>query len=272
LVLDGVVDPTVTPFELDADQAQGFELDLRAFLAECPKLKGCPFTGTIAQSEASIRGVLNKLDVSPIRNSDGRELGSETMFTAIIFPLYNTSNWPYLVDLFNDVANGSAKVAFQLADAYNDRNSDGTYQDNETEAFTAINCLDYPSDSNVATMRAQAAELNKLAPVFGHLMAYGGTSCFDWPYQPTRTAGALHAYGSAPILVIGTTGDPATPYAMAQHVATLLQNGHLITYHGDGHTAYNKDTTPADECVNTAVDNFFVHGTVPKTDPQCGAK
>ena len=272
LVLDGVVDPTVTPFELDADQAQGLELDLRAFLAECPKLKGCPFTGTIAQSEASIRGVLNKLDVSPIRNSDGRELGSETMFTAIIFPLYNTSNWPYLVDLFNDVANGSAKVAFQLADAYNDRNSDGTYQDNETEAFTAINCLDYPSDSNVATMRAQAAELNKLAPVFGHLMAYGGTSCFDWPYQPTRTAGALHAYGSAPILVIGTTGDPATPYAMAQHVATLLQNGHLITYHGDGHTAYNKDTTPADECVNTAVDNFFVHGTVPKTDPQCGAK
>jgi pimeloyl-ACP methyl ester carboxylesterase len=85
-------------------------------------------------------------------------------------------------------------------------------------------------------------------------------------------AGALTAKGSAPILVIGTTGDPATPYAMAQHVAKLLQNGHLITYHGNGHTAYNKDTTPADECVNTAVDNFFVHGTVPKTDPQCGAK
>jgi pimeloyl-ACP methyl ester carboxylesterase len=272
LVLDGVVDPTVTPFELDADQAQGFELDLRAFLAECPKLKGCPFTGTVAQSEASIRGVLNKLDASPIRNSDGRELGSETMFTAIIFPLYNTANWPYLVDLFNDVANGSAKVAFELADAYNDRNTDGTYQDNETEAFTAINCLDYPSDPDVATMRTQAAELDKLAPVFGHLMAYGGTSCFDWPYKATRTAGALAAKGSAPILVVGTTGDPATPYAMAQHVAKLLQNGHLITYHGNGHTAYNKDTTPADECVNTAVDNFFVHGTVPKTDPQCGAK
>jgi pimeloyl-ACP methyl ester carboxylesterase len=272
LVLDGVVDPTVSPFQLDADQAQGFELDLRAFLAKCPTMKGCPFTGTVAQSEASIRGLLDKLDASPIRNSDGRELGSETMFTAIIFPLYNTANWPYLVDLFNDVSNGSATVAFQLADAYNDRNANGTYQDNETEAFTAINCLDYPSDPNVATMRAQEVQLNKLAPVFGHLMAYGGTSCFDWPYKPTRTAGALAAKGSAPIIVIGTTGDPATPYAMAQHVATLLQNGHLITYHGNGHTAYNKDTTPADECVNTAVDNFFVHGTVPKTDPQCGAK
>jgi pimeloyl-ACP methyl ester carboxylesterase len=272
LVLDGVVDPTVTPFQLDADQAQGFELDLRAFLAKCPTMKGCPFTGSVAQSEASIRGLLDKLDASPIRNSDGRELGSETMFTAIILPLYNVDNWPALVDLFNSVSDGDASYAFQLADQYNDRNANGTYEDNETEAFTAINCLDYPSDPNVATMRAQEVQLNKLAPVFGHLMAYGGTSCFDWPYKPTRLAGALAAKGSAPIIVIGTTGDPATPYAMAQHVATLLQNGHLITYHGDGHTAYNKDTTPADECVNTAVDNFFVHGTVPTTDPQCGAK
>jgi pimeloyl-ACP methyl ester carboxylesterase len=271
LVLDGVVDPTVTPFQLDADQAQGFELDLRAFLAKCPTYKGCPFTGTVDQSMASIRGLLDHLDATPLRNSDGRELGSETMFTAIIFPLYNVSNWPYLVQLFTSVAKGDPSTAFELADQYNDRNSDGTYQDNETEAFTAINCLDYPSDSTVSTMRAQAAELNKLAPVFGHLMAYGGTSCFDWPYAPTRTAGALRAVGSAPILVIGTTGDPATPYAMAQHVATLLQNGHLVTYHGDGHTAYNKNTTPADECVNNAVDNFFVHGTVPKSDPQCGA-
>jgi pimeloyl-ACP methyl ester carboxylesterase len=272
LVLDGVVDPTVTPFELDADQAQGFELDLRAFLAECPKLKNCPFTGTIAQSEASISGVLTKLQAHPISNGDGRELGAETMFTAIIYPLYNTDNWPYLVDLFNDVGNGSAKVAFELADAYNDRNSNGTYSDNETEAFTAINCLDYPSDPNVATMRAQAAQMIKLAPVFGALMSYGGTSCYDWPYKSTRTAGALTAKGSAPILVVGTTGDPATPYAMAQHVATLLENGHLITYHGNGHTAYNKNTTAADQCVNTAVDNFFVHGTVPATDPECGAK
>lgn len=271
LVLDGVVDPTVTPFQLDADQAKGFELDLRAFLKQCPQLKGCPFTSNVNQSMTTIRSLLDSLDASPIRNSDGRELGSETMFTAIIFPLYNVDNWPYLVQLFNSVMQGNASVAFALADEYNDRNSNGTYQDNSTEAFNAIDCLDYPSDSNVATMRAQAAQLNTLAPVFGHLMAYGGTSCYDWPYPPTRTAGALKAVGSAPILVVGTTGDPATPYAMAQHVATLLQNGHLITYHGDGHTAYNKNTSPADECVNHAVDDFFIHGTVPKTDPQCGA-
>jgi pimeloyl-ACP methyl ester carboxylesterase len=75
--------------------------------------------------------------------------------------------------------------------------------------------------------------------------------------------------GSAPILVVGTTGDPATPYAMAQHVAKLLQNGHLVTYHGDGHTAYNKGTSKGNLCVNNVVDNFFVNGTVPATDPNC---
>lgn len=272
LVLDGVVDPTITPFELDADQAKGFELNLVAFLKKCPTMKGCPFTDTVKHSKEQIRALLDSLDRSPIRNKDGRELGSQTMFTAIILPLYSVDNWPALVDLFNTVRAGQASYAFQLADAYNDRNPNGTYKDNETEAFTAINCLDYPSNPDVATMRAEAAKLDKMAPVFGHLMAYGGTSCYQWPYQPTRTAGALAAKGSAPIIVIGTTGDPATPYEMAQHVATLLENGHLITYHGNGHTAYNKDTTPADQCVNTAVDNFFVHGTVPKSDPQCGAK
>ena len=273
LVLDGVVDPTVTPFQLSEDQAVGFEGDLRSFVKDCPNLSPkCPFTGSVDHSMASISGLLSKLDASPIRNSDGRELGSETMSTAIILPLYSPSNWKYLVDLFNSVSDGDASYAFQLADQYNDRNTDGTYADNETEAFTAINCLDYPSDPDVTTMRAQAAEMEKAAPVFGRFLSYGGTGCYDWPYKPTRTAGALTADGSAPILEIGTTGDPATPYVMAQHVATLLQNGHLITYHGSGHTAYNKNTSAADECVNTAVDAFFLKGTVPTSDPQCGAK
>jgi pimeloyl-ACP methyl ester carboxylesterase len=265
LVLDGVVDPTVTPFELSSEQAQGFEYELRQFLAECPKLKGCPFSGSVDDSMTAIRGILDGLDAHPLQNKDGRELGSSTMFSAIIYPLYNVDSWSYLVQLFTSVMNGDPSVAFTLADAYNDRNANGTYTDNSTEAFTAINCLDYPSDPTVATMRAEATKLNQVAPVFGHLMAYGGTECYDWPYAPTRTAGPITAAGSAPILVVGTTGDPATPYVWAQHVASMLQNGHLVTYNGNGHTAYNKSNS----CVNDAVDNFFIHGTVPATDPEC---
>jgi pimeloyl-ACP methyl ester carboxylesterase len=264
-VLDGVVDPTLTPFELNSQQAEGFEQDLREFLKKCPELKGCPFSSNVDKSMNEIRALLNSLDKSPIRNTDGRELGSETMSIAIIYPLYNVSTWPDLVTLFNSVFKGDASVAFQLADGYYGRNSNGTFEDNSTEAFDAVNCLDYPSDTTVSVMRAEAAKLNQLAPVFGHLMAYGATSCYDWPYKPTRTAAPLPADGSAPILVVGTTGDPATPYQWAEHVASILQNGHLVTYHGEGHTAYNKSNA----CVNDAVDNFFVHGTVPTSDPQC---
>jgi len=265
LVLDGVVDPAVTPFELSSEQAQGFENELRQFLKQCPSLKGCPFGTNVDTSMADIRTLLNDLDASPLRNKDGRELGSATMFSAIIYPLYNVDNWPLLVQLFSSIESGDPSVAFELADAYNERNANGTYIDNSTEAFTAVNCLDYPSDPTVSTMRAEAQKLNQVAPVFGHLMAYGGTECYDWPYKPNRTAGPITADGSAPIIVVGTTGDPATPYVWAQYVASTLQNGHLVTYHGNGHTAYNKSNS----CVNNAVDNFFLHGTVPAADPEC---
>ncbi len=96
-------------------------------------------------------------------------------------------------------------------------------------------------------------------------MAWGGTSCYGWPFTSTRDREAIAAKGSAPILVVGTTNDPATPYVWAKSVAKQLQNGHLVTYKGEGHTAYNKSNS----CVNNAVDDFFVDGTVPATDPKC---
>jgi hypothetical protein len=96
-------------------------------------------------------------------------------------------------------------------------------------------------------------------------MSYGGTGCPNWPVPAKRDRTPISAPGSADILVVGTTNDPATPYKWAQTVASTLEHGHLITYHGEGHTAYNKSNS----CVNDAVDNFFVKGTVPSADPLC---
>jgi pimeloyl-ACP methyl ester carboxylesterase len=265
LVLDGAVDPATTDFEVTETQAVGFEDAARAYIADCQTGKKCPFTGTVDEGMALIRRILDRLDASPLRASDGRMLGSGAMFNAIILPLYSESNWPYLTDLFNEVLQGNADYAFQLADAYYGRNPDGTYQDNSTEAFIAINCLDYISTSTRDTLRQEAAELAKAAPTFGPQMSYGGTSCDDWPFKATRVRGPIAAAGSAPILVVGTTNDPATPYQWAKNLASELDNGHLVTYHGEGHTAYNKSNS----CVNDAVDDFFVDGTVPSSDPDC---
>ncbi|MDJ0334275.1 alpha/beta hydrolase [Salinibacterium sp. G-O1] len=265
LVLDGAVDPASDDFEGTATQAQGFESALRAFLKDCDSAKDCPFTGSVDSSLTTIRALLDSLDVSPIANDDGRQLGSSAMFTAIILPLYNAGNWGSLRELFSTVFEGDASFAFQLADAYNGRDANGEYDSNQTEAFISINCLDAHGGGDVAQMRSEAAELKKLAPVFGPQMSWGGTGCPNWPVPSKRDRAPIVAPGSADILVVGTTNDPATPYSWAETVANTLENGHLVTYDGEGHTAYNK----SNDCVNKAVDDFLIDGTVPATDPQC---
>jgi pimeloyl-ACP methyl ester carboxylesterase len=269
LVLDGALDPATSSFQVSATQAQGFESALRAYLASCQKGADCPFRGrgdgSVQAAMTEIRALLDSLDASPMRAKDGRELSSSVMFNAIIFPLYNKTNWTYLTQLFTSVFRGSADFAFQLADSYYGRGADGTYKDNSTEAFIAINCLDYPAESTTdASLRADATKLTALAPTLGPQLAYD-TSCATWPFKPTRTRAPIAAKGSAPILVVGTTNDPATPYVWAKALAKELQNGHLVTYAGEGHTAYNKSNA----CVNNTVDDFFIGGTVPNTDPLC---
>ncbi|GAB3119707.1 alpha/beta hydrolase [Glaciibacter psychrotolerans] len=265
LALDGALDPAASNFDVTRVQAQGFESALRAYLKECLSGSSCPFTGTVDDAMVTIRALLASVDVSPLNNEDGRQLGASTLLTAIIYPLYQASAWPALSQMFESVMHGDASIAFEFADAYNGRNADGTYADNSTEAFNAINCLDYSYDDDPASMRAQAAEIEAAAPTIGTYMSFGDISCANWPFTSTVKRGEIHAPGAAPILVIGTTNDPATPYKWAQSLAKQLDSGHLVTYQGEGHTAYNKSNS----CVNDAVDDYLIRGIVPAKDPLC---
>ena len=265
LVLDGALDPSTSNFEVTSTQAKGFESALRAYLTDCLAGKDCPFDGTVDDAMATISALLASVDASPITASDGRQLGANSLLTAIIYPLYQATAWSYLSDMFEGVLQGSADGAMQFADAYNGRNADGTYLDNSTEAFMAINCVDYAYNADPASMRAEAAQIEEIAPTIGKYMAYGDISCAAWPYTFTGERQEIHASGAAPILVVGTTNDPATPYVWAQNLAAQLDSGQLVTYEGEGHTAYNKSNS----CVNDAVDNYLIDGTVPATDPMC---
>lgn len=265
VVLDGAVDPSTSSFEVTKTQAVGFENALRAYLKDCLGSQNCPFSGTVDAAMNRIGALIDAVDASPIRNVDGRKLGANTLVTAIIYPLYDATAWQYLSQMFASVMQGDASVAFQFADAYNSRKSDGTYSDNSTEAFIAINCSDYPANADPTHMRAEAAELEEAAPVIGKYMAYGDIQCAHWPATFNGERTEIHAEGAAPIIVVGTTNDPATPYVWAQSLAKQLASGHLVTYEGEGHTAYNKSNA----CVNDAVDDYLIHGTVPATDPMC---
>jgi len=265
LALDGALDPSTSNFDVTRVQAQGFESALRAYLADCLGGSECPFTGTVDQAMDTIGALLASVDVSPIAAKDGRELGSNALLTAIIYPLYQATAWQYLSDMFESVLAGEADYAFQFADQYNGRNKDGSYADNSTEAFTAINCIDYAYNDDPATMRAQAAEIEAAAPTIGRYMTFGDIGCANWPHSFTGERSEIRAEGAAPILVIGTTNDPATPYVWAKNLAAQLDSGHLVTYEGEGHTAYNK----SNDCVNDVVDDYLLTGKVPASDPRC---
>ena len=265
LVLDGAVDPSTSNFEVTKTQAVGFENALRAYLSDCLAGEDCPFRGSIDSAMTTIGALLKSVDASPITATDGRQLGGNALLTAIIYPLYQATAWPQLSTMLDTVLHGSAEGAFQFADAYNGRDANGDYTDNSTESFMAINCIDYPYNADPTVMRAQAAELEAAAPVIGPFMSFGDIGCADWPYKFTGERTEIHAPGAAPILVVGTTNDPATPYVWAQQLAEQLDSGSLVTYTGEGHTAYNKSNS----CVNDAVDSYLVDGIVPASDPQC---
>lgn len=265
LVLDGAIDPVATSFDVVREQAKGFESALRAYLADCLGSSGCPFTGSVDEAMTQLHSTLEQVDESPIRANDGRRLGANTLLTAIIYPLYDANGRDALSEMLSDVRRGGAEIAFQYADAYNGRSAQGTYSSNSTEAFLAINCMDYSADADSASMRADAAALEAAAPAIGRYLAYGDIACGEWPAASQGSRAPIRAEGTAPILVVGTTNDPATPYVWAQALAGQLADGHLITYDGQGHTAYNKSNS----CVNDAVDAYLIDGTVPEEDPQC---
>ncbi len=265
LVLDGAIDPTSTEAEVVREQTRGFELALRAYMTDCLSRSDCPVSGSIDQAMASWHDMIAAVEAEPLTGADGRIVGSGTLLTAIITPLYSQQSWPYLDQLYLSIVQGDAEVALTLADFYFDR-VDGRYTSNLITAFAAINCLDYPRflPLDVERMRADAAELASIAPTIGPFQGFGDVSCAGWPVPGVEDRSPVTAAGADPILVIGTTGDPATPLRWAESLASQLESGLLLTYEGEGHTAYGESA-----CVNDIVEQYFLTGAVPAEGARC---
>ena len=263
LVLDGAIDPAIPSIDVGTTQALGFESALRAFMADCLQTEECPFSGTVDEAMTDLGALLASTDRTPLPGGDGREVGADTMMTGIIAALYSPDSWPYLSQALTAALQGDGSIILYLADFYNDR-EDGTYTSNSSEAFRAYNCMDYPADDDQAAEDAATQKVKEGAPTVAPYWE-GVDVCADWPYPATGTRGAITAEGSGPIVVVGTTGDPATPYEWAVSLADQLAEGVLVTYVGEGHTGYNK----GDLCVNKAVDDFLISGTVPEDGLRC---
>jgi pimeloyl-ACP methyl ester carboxylesterase len=263
LVLDGALDPSVSGLDVSTTQGVGFESALRAYMADCLTDDKCPFRGTVDEGMADLGTLLASVDRSPLPSSDGRELGADSLMTAIVAALYSQDSWQYLTAALSDALQGNPDVAFQLADFYYAREG-GTYTDNSTEAFRAYNCMDYPGHPTPEEKAAADALLAEKAPTVAPYWS-GPDPCDVWPYPATGVREKITADGAAPIVVVGTTNDPATPYEWSVALADQLSSGVLITRVGEGHTGYNK----GNKCVDQAVEKYLLDGTVPQDGLRC---
>ncbi len=263
LVLDGAIDPSVSGLDVSATQAIGFESALRAYMADCIAGSQCPFSGSVGEGMTALGTLLASVDRVPLTASDGRRLGADSLMTAIVASLYSKASWSYLSRALTDALAGDANTAFSLTDVYYAR-SGGTYQDNSTEAFRAYNCMDYPRDLSQADKDAADALVTQKAPTIAPYWQ-GVDVCEVWPYPPTGVRGKIAADGAAPIIVVGTTNDPATPYAWSVSLAEQLSSGVLVTREGEGHTGFNKGNA----CVDKAVEGYLIDGTVPQNGLSC---
>lgn len=270
VVLDGATDPTVPMFDVVIDQQEKFAEATRNYLADCLGTSACPFTGTVDDAMDEIVEMMNAADASMPRATDGRRLTSAVIGTAISAAMYDEASWPYLTDAFTSwMQQVDSSGFFLLSDSYYGRDQRGRYDSNMFEAFIAINCLDYPLITDPAAIADYNRRLSEVSPFTGSEIDSadsGDVQCENWPVPPTVTQQVpVQGTGAAPVLVVATTNDPATPYKWGEAVAEQLESGVLLTYEGEGHIAYDSGS----KCVVSAVDAYLVKGTVPKEGASC---
>ncbi|MGQ4486830.1 alpha/beta hydrolase [Streptomyces sp. SAS_281] len=266
LVLDGAMDPSLSSVEMNRAQTAGFETAFQSFAKDCVKQADCPL-GTTSASDAAdrLKKLFADLDEDPIPTGESRELGESLATTGVIAAMYDESAWPQLREALTGAESGDGSGLLALADGYYEREPSGKYA-NLMFANAAVNCLDLPpAFTGPEAVEKALPSFEKASPVFGRGFAWAALNCNRWPVPATGTAHRIEAEGAAPIVVVGTTRDPATPYAWAESLAAQLSSGTLLTYEGDGHTAYGRGS----DCIDTAINTYLLEGTPPAADKKC---
>ncbi|MFI0963096.1 alpha/beta hydrolase [Streptomyces sp. NPDC021080] len=259
LVLDAVVDPTADTVGHAKNQTLGFQRALDDYLkstGQDPK-----------QGSRKIADLLKRIDANPLPTSGGRKLGQTSALTGIVLPLYSEAGWPRLTKALKDAEGGDGSALLALADEYNDRNSSGHYG-TTTHSQRVISCLDDKERPTPEETKKRLPEFEKISPVFGDFMGWDTAGwCHGWPVAGQFDHPEVSAPGAAPVLVVGNTGDPATPYEGARRMADELGKGVGVelTWKGEGHGAYGSGS----DCVDSTVNSYLLDGTLPKDGKVC---
>ncbi|MFJ1806292.1 MULTISPECIES: alpha/beta fold hydrolase [unclassified Streptomyces] len=259
LILDAVVDPSADAMGHAQNQARGFQRALDDYLKS---------TGQDpAKGSEKIANLLDRIDSDPLPTSDGRKLTQTLAVTGIVLPLYSEQGWPSLTSALKSAEEGDGSELLTLADGYNERGTSGHYG-TTTHSQRVISCLDDKQRPTAEETKKLLPEFERISPVFGDFLGWDTAGwCHDWPVAGQYDTPEVSAAGAAPVLLVGNTGDPATPYEGARKMADELGKdvGVLLTWKGEGHGAYGSGS----DCVDSAVDAYLLKGTVPKDGKVC---
>lgn len=266
MVLDGAVDPALSNAQISKGQALGFEKALQRFAEWCAKKKDCPLGDDPQAGIQKVIDFIAQVEQDPIPAEKGRPLTAAQALTGIVGSLYSAEGWEQLFYDLQNAFKGDGVGLQAQSDWLNDRRPDGSYASNSTEAMYAVNCIDRPDRFDPAQTEQMAEDWSKEAPVFGPALAWGNLACYYWPVPAVDKPHEINAPGAAPIVVVGTEFDPATPYEWAVSLADQLDSGVLVSWlGGDGHTAYYSGS----KCIDRTVDDYLVEGTVPQDGLEC---
>ena len=261
VVLDGAVDPTISNFQQTLTQAVGFDQAFSSFAEDCATKKNCSLPRGKEAAIAEMQKLFAQAAKKPLPTKSSNRTLSETMLVlGTASAMYDSATgWPKLRKAITEAQRGFGDKFLELADEYTGRQTDGSFPNNEFDSGAVIDCLDIDEPRTVAQIKSDAEVFAEQAPLFGPYLAYGGLTCkyFEQSQEvtivPTKT--------NIPIVVIGTTGDPATPYEWAKGLSNLLTNSRLISLTGEGHTGQGQGNA----CIDDQIDDFYLSGKVPAT-------
>ena len=266
MVLDGAVDPALDAMEISRDQSRGFQSALRRYARDCAERK-CALGRTPAAVLGSINQLLRTLDKRPLPVNAGPKLVRAEAITAVFFGMYSPDLWNPLTQALIQARRGDGTSLAQLAAAATDRIGPNTYASNLNSAFLAINCWDLPATPDQQGLAASARTWSNGAavPALAQAMSWLNAPCSTWFGHSAISPAPAQSSTKAPILIVGTRFDPATPYAWAEALHASLPTSALLTFEGDGHTAYGAGS----RCIDAQVEQYLLNGALPGDGAAC---
>lgn len=267
MVLDGAVDPAVDTATDTLQQTEAFQQAFDKFAAWCASRQGCPWQSAGA-ADARFQALAQPLMTKPLALSDGRVLSFLDAVIGVASALYSDTSWPALQQALSDLSAGRGDTLMALADDYNGRDSSGHYS-RMLEAFTAVRCMDSDRITDADAVTELNRKLIAAAPFQdnGQPAAAIFDPCAYWPVPPTMTAHTPDPSGLAPVLVVSTTGDPATPYQSGVNLAKDL-GGRLLTVDGTRHTGFMLSGL---SCVDQAGNDYLITLALPEDGATCSS-